>query len=234
MTKKIKSVTPVHTRRCWNGTFVSGTVISGMRGVKGLTKSRNRTMRIVLVTLNQQPLLCLLHLRNKRSFSSAFLDHSESALVIVYVRIEHATYVHSSWIFSKDTCFVILLSSSNWEECVNDGLRGQRESRNRWRRWMHRNQRDIECDERHNGWWFKIELTQVFWRKLDSTCLQLCLHPAKVYTYGISPEIWRARICACLAFTYPKRQSFLSRNLRQDFLRFDQHSGTMECYAYFS
>lgn len=31
--------------RCWKGTLVSGTWTSGMRGVKGFTKSRKRTAR---------------------------------------------------------------------------------------------------------------------------------------------------------------------------------------------
>lgn len=44
MTRKIRRVTPVHIRRCWKGTLVSGTAISGIKGVKGFTRSRKRTV----------------------------------------------------------------------------------------------------------------------------------------------------------------------------------------------
>lgn len=46
MTKKMIRVTLVHIIRCWKGTFVSGTCTSGMRGVKGFTRSRKRTVHI--------------------------------------------------------------------------------------------------------------------------------------------------------------------------------------------
>jgi len=45
MTRKIKSVTPVHMILCWKGVLVSGTAISGTNGVNGFTRSRNRTVR---------------------------------------------------------------------------------------------------------------------------------------------------------------------------------------------
>merc|ERR1712070_1025110 len=41
MTRKMIRVTLVHTIHCWKGTLVSGTCTSGMRGVKGFTRSRN-------------------------------------------------------------------------------------------------------------------------------------------------------------------------------------------------
>lgn len=44
MTRKMRRVTPVHIRRCWNGVLVSGTAISGIRGVNGFTRSRKRTV----------------------------------------------------------------------------------------------------------------------------------------------------------------------------------------------
>ena len=43
MTRKMIKVTLVHIMRCWKGTLVSGTCTSGMSGVKGFTRSRNRT-----------------------------------------------------------------------------------------------------------------------------------------------------------------------------------------------
>lgn len=45
MTRKMRRVTPVHIRRCWNGVLVSGTAISGIKGVNGFTRSRKRTAR---------------------------------------------------------------------------------------------------------------------------------------------------------------------------------------------
>lgn len=44
MTRKMRRVTPVHIRRCWKGVLVSGTAISGIKGVKGFTRSRKRTV----------------------------------------------------------------------------------------------------------------------------------------------------------------------------------------------
>lgn len=54
MTRKMTSVTLVHIIRCWKGTLVSGTCTSGMRGVKGLTRSRKRTVGAIrqLVTVH--------------------------------------------------------------------------------------------------------------------------------------------------------------------------------------
>src|SRR5690242_1936326 len=46
MTRKTNSVRPVHTRRLLKGTLLSGSWISGTRGTKGLTRSRNRTARV--------------------------------------------------------------------------------------------------------------------------------------------------------------------------------------------
>jgi len=43
MTRNMRSVTPVHIKRCWKGVLVSGTAISGINGVKGFTRSRKRT-----------------------------------------------------------------------------------------------------------------------------------------------------------------------------------------------
>lgn len=43
ITKKTRRVRPVHTRRLLKGTLLSGSWISGTRGTKGLTRSRNRT-----------------------------------------------------------------------------------------------------------------------------------------------------------------------------------------------
>lgn len=45
ITKKMTRVTLVHTIRWLKATFVSGTCTSGMRGVKGFTRSRKRTAR---------------------------------------------------------------------------------------------------------------------------------------------------------------------------------------------
>jgi len=44
MTKKMTKVTLVHIIRWLKGTLVSGTWTSGMRGVKGFTRSRKRTV----------------------------------------------------------------------------------------------------------------------------------------------------------------------------------------------
>ncbi len=44
ITKKMTSVTDVHTNLSLNEVFVSGTDTSGIRGRKGLTRSRNRTV----------------------------------------------------------------------------------------------------------------------------------------------------------------------------------------------
>jgi hypothetical protein len=46
ITRKTTSVRPVHTRRLLKGTLLSGSWISGTRGTKGLTRSRNRTTSI--------------------------------------------------------------------------------------------------------------------------------------------------------------------------------------------
>lgn len=46
MTKKTRSVKPVHTSRLLKGTLLSGSWISGTRGTKGLTRSRNRTIAL--------------------------------------------------------------------------------------------------------------------------------------------------------------------------------------------
>ena len=43
MTRKTRSVKPVHTSRLLNGTLPSGSWISGTRGTKGFTRSKNRT-----------------------------------------------------------------------------------------------------------------------------------------------------------------------------------------------
>lgn len=43
-------VTPVHIRRCWKGVLVSGTAISGIKGVKGFTRSRKRTAQTTQVS----------------------------------------------------------------------------------------------------------------------------------------------------------------------------------------
>jgi hypothetical protein len=43
ITRKTRSVKPVHTSRLLKGTLLSGSWISGTRGTKGLTRSRNRT-----------------------------------------------------------------------------------------------------------------------------------------------------------------------------------------------
>ena len=45
MTRKTRSVRPVHTSRLLKGTLLSGNWISGIRGTKGLTRSRKRTAR---------------------------------------------------------------------------------------------------------------------------------------------------------------------------------------------
>lgn len=45
MTRKMIKVTLVHIIRCWNGTLVSGTDTSGIKGVNGFTRSRKRTSR---------------------------------------------------------------------------------------------------------------------------------------------------------------------------------------------
>ena len=42
ITRKMTNVTLVHIIRCWKGTLVSGTETSGIRGVKGLMRSRKR------------------------------------------------------------------------------------------------------------------------------------------------------------------------------------------------
>ena len=43
MTRKMSRVTPVHIIFCWKGVLVSGDETSGIRGVKGFTRSKNRT-----------------------------------------------------------------------------------------------------------------------------------------------------------------------------------------------
>jgi hypothetical protein len=43
ITRKTRRVRPVHTSRLLKGTLLSGSEISGTRGTKGLTRSRNRT-----------------------------------------------------------------------------------------------------------------------------------------------------------------------------------------------
>lgn len=61
MTRKMRRVTPVHIRRCWKGVLVSGTAISGIKGVKGLTRSRKRTAKHEeSVTVNKRWLLRVL------------------------------------------------------------------------------------------------------------------------------------------------------------------------------
>src|SRR4051812_2458168 len=44
MTRKMSRVNPVHINFCWNCTFDSGAATSGSKGVKGLMRSRNRTV----------------------------------------------------------------------------------------------------------------------------------------------------------------------------------------------
>ena len=61
ITRKIRSVTPVHISLCWKGVLVSGTAISGMRGVNGFTRSRKRTVgrisRVLVCPLEREPLM---------------------------------------------------------------------------------------------------------------------------------------------------------------------------------
>ena len=59
MTKKMIKVTLVHIIRCWKGTFVSGTCTSGMRGVKGFTRSRKRTGVVKVLAMLWELFVCI-------------------------------------------------------------------------------------------------------------------------------------------------------------------------------
>lgn len=55
ITRKTRSVKPVHTSRLLKGTLLSGSWISGTRGTKGLTRSRNRTTQHEMLVMLQEP-----------------------------------------------------------------------------------------------------------------------------------------------------------------------------------
>jgi len=82
ITKKIRSVKPVHISFWLNGTFVSGCWTSGRNGVKGLMRSRKRTAQRATC----QPLSCP-------------LDSLRKETPALIVGVLGQTHGHSSWRF---------------------------------------------------------------------------------------------------------------------------------------
>jgi hypothetical protein len=82
MTKKMTRVTAVHTMRCWKGTLVSGTWTSGMRGVNGLTRSRNRTVWV----------------DRQRLFSMVHSTKPLMGFVLLVLRVMIRTAAHDCWV----------------------------------------------------------------------------------------------------------------------------------------
>lgn len=133
MTKNITNVTLVHIILCWKGTLVSGTCTSGMRGVKGFTRSRKRTVMQMMVSWARDhtskgriaPDRLHMNSNNTRSISQRISMSSSRTKWL----LRDSTYIHSCFRIGWSCCALLAILQLRYCRQLLEG--GRREPKGR-------------------------------------------------------------------------------------------------------